>query len=111
MKNSYNSLKNYIDSSLYEIDEELDLCTNKYIYPKNIKIFLKILFHLIQNKIKRNKKIKKSIILNLHKILNIKQQQKIEFINENAIFKYNLILEGKGRMKEAKVVASISNKN
>ena len=35
---------------------------------------------------------------------------KITSINENARFKYNLIIVGEGRMKEAKVMASVVNK-
>ena len=35
---------------------------------------------------------------------------KITSINENARFKYNLIVEGERRMKEVKVVESVINK-
>jgi len=59
MKDIYNSLKKYLDSSLYEIDEELNLCTNETYktFIQKFEEFQKILFHLMKNKIKMKKKI------------------------------------------------------
>ena len=112
MKNSYNSLKNYIDSSLYEIDEELDLCNNE-TYNTFIKKYENISKNSAPFDIENNKKEQKDKIINYIKSSENFEYEaiaKIESINENAKFKYNLILEGEGRMKEANVVASVSNK-
>ena len=104
MKNSYNSLKNYIDISLYEIDEELVLCTN-VTYNTFIQKYENYCKHSAPFDIEQNKNEQKD-----KKISYIKSSENFEFeaiakitsINENARFKYNLILEGEGRMKEIK---------
>ena len=109
MKNSYNSLKDYIDDSLYEIDEELDLCNN-VTYNTFIQKYENIYKNSVPFDIEQNKEEQKDKIINYIKYSENEAIAKIAFINENARFKYNLILEGEGRMKEAKVVVSVSNK-
>ena len=112
MKNIYNSLRNYIDSSLYEIDEELNLCTNE-TYKTFIQKFENISKNSVPFDEEQNKDEKKNITLE-----HTKSSQNFEYeakanillINENARFIYNLLIEGEGRMKEAKVVASVINK-
>jgi hypothetical protein len=112
MKDSYNSLKKYIDSSLSEIDEDLNLCTNE-----TYKTFIQKYENISKNSVpfdeEQNKNEKRD-----NEVTYIKSSENFEYeaiakitsINENARFKYNLIVEGEGRMKEAKVVASVVNK-
>ena len=112
MKNIYNSLRNYIDSSLYEIDEELNLCTNE-TYKTFIQKFENISKNSVPFDEEQNKDEKKNITLEYTKSSeNFEYEAKanILLINENARFIYNLLIEGEGRMKEAKVVASVINK-
>ena len=113
MKDSYNSLRKFIDSSLYEIDDELNLCTNE-TYKTFIQKFENISKNSVPFDEEQNKDEKKNITIPSY----IKPSENFEYeataninlINENARFKYNLIIEGEGRMKEAKVVASVINK-
>ena len=112
MKESYNSLKKYIDSSLYEIDEELNLCTNV-----SYKTFIQKYENISKNSVpfdaeKNINKRKDKIVTYTKSSENFEYEAKAEIIsiNENARFKYNLSAEGEGRIKEAKVFASVINK-
>ena len=112
MKDSYNSLKNYIDSSLSEIDEELNLCTNE-----TYKTFIQKYENISKNSVpfdeeqnKNEKRDKEVKYIKSSENFEYEAIAKITSISENARFKYNLIIEGEGRMKEAKVVASVVNK-
>ena len=111
MKDSYNSLRKYIDDSLNEIDEELNLCTN-VTYETFIQKYENISKKSIPFDIEKNNKEQKD-----RQFKYITPSQFSEFetkadmlsIDEKARFKYNLILEGDGRMKDAKVVVSVMN--
>ena len=111
MKDSYNSLRKYIDDSLNEIDEELNLCTN-VTYETFIQKYENISKKSIPFDIEKNNKDQKD-----RQFKYITPSQFSEFetkadmlsIDEKARFKYNLILEGDGRMKDAKVVVSVMN--
>jgi len=111
MKDSYNSLKKYIDNSLYEIDEELDLCTN-VTYQTIIQKYENISKKYPPFDLKKNNKEPKDKLITYTKSLEMFDYEatvEIISINENARFKYDLILEGEGRIKEAKVIASVIN--
>ena len=111
MNESYNSLRKYIDDSLYEIDEQLNLCTNA-TYQTFINKYENISKKSIPFDIEQNNGLQKD-----KKVVYTKNASNFEFeikadissIDEKARFKYNLILEGEGRMKEAKGVASVIN--
>ena len=112
MKDSYNSLKKYIDNSLYEIDEELNIYTN-VTYKTFIQKYENISKNSAPFDIEKNiNKRKDKIVTYTKSSENFEYEAKAEIvsINENARFKYNLIAEGEGRIKEAKVVASVINK-
>ena len=111
MNESYNSLREYIDDSLYEIDEQLNLCTNA-TYQTFINKYENISKKSIPFDIEQKNGLQKD-----KKVVYTKSASNFEFetkadissIDEKARFKYNLILEGEGRMKEAKGVASVIN--
>ena len=112
MKESYNSLRNYIDNSLDEVDEELNLCTNE-TYKTLIQKYENISKNSVPFDEEQNKNEKKDKIIPHNKSSEnseFEAKAEITSVNENARFKYNLILEGEGKMKEAKVVASVINK-
>ena len=111
IKESYNSLRRYLDDSLYEIDQLLNKCTNityEAIIQKYENISKKSVPFDI-NKKKNEKKDKEFQYTKSSENHEYEAITKINSIDENARFKYNLVLEGEGRMKEAKVVASVIN--
>jgi hypothetical protein len=112
MKDSYNSLKKYIDSSLSKIDKDLNLYKNK-----TYKLFIQKYENISKNSVpfdeeqnKNEKRDKEVKYTKPSENFEYEAIAKITSISENARFKYNLIIEGEGRMKEAKVVASVVNK-
>ena len=114
IKESYNYLKKYIDSSLYEIDEELNLCTNVTYKTFNQK-YENISKNYASFDEEINKNDKKDEEINdriLFENFAFESTTEIMSINENARFKYNLSIEeeGEGKMKEVKIAVNIINK-
>ena len=111
MKDSYNPLKKYIDSSLSKIDE--DFLYNNKTYKTFIQKYENISKNSVPFDEEQNKNEKRDKEVTYTKSSENFENvaiAKITSINENARFKYNLIVEGERRMKEAKVVESVINK-
>ena len=111
MKESYNSLRKYIEDSLYIIDEQLNLCTN-VTYQTLIQKYENISKESTPFDVEKNSKLQKDKhFSHTQSSSNYEYETKADIfsIDEKARFKYNLILEGEGRMKDAKIVVNVIN--
>ena len=112
IQTKYNSLKKYIEDSLNNIDQLINQCAS-ITYETFIEKYENISKNSIPFDIDKNStnaKDKEISQQSSSQNSDFTTKANIISINENARFKYNLILEGDGKMKEAKIIASVMNK-